>query len=71
MNGLDFSRASDLFMGTEKELALALRISVADLRELKTNPRRANPELMTRLGNVLLERGAAMKRVGEILQSDE
>jgi plasmid maintenance system antidote protein VapI len=65
---LDFTRATDLFMGSEQELALALGISVADVRELRTNPRRVTPELMDRLGNVLMERGSGMKRVGEMLR---
>ena len=68
---LDFARAADLFMGTEQELALALNVTVADLRELRTNPRRANPQLMERLAHVLIERGNAMKRVGELLLQGE
>lgn len=68
--GLDFARACDLFTGTEKELALALGISVADVRELRTNPRRANPELLSKLSKVLVERGRAMQRVGEMLSED-
>lgn len=68
--GLDFSRACDLFTGSEKELALALGISVADVRELRTNPRRANPELIAKLSKVLVERGRAMQRVGEMLADD-
>jgi hypothetical protein len=65
--GLDFKRASDLFLGSEQELAAALKISVADLRELRTNPGRASEGVITRLGQVLLERGKGMARVGEIL----
>jgi hypothetical protein len=65
---LDFTRATDLFMGSEQELALALNLSVADLRELRTNPRRVSPELLARLGNVLMERGKGMTRVGELLR---
>lgn len=64
---LDFTRASDLFLGSENELALALNISIADLRELRTNPRRASDELIARLANILVERGKGMTRVGEIL----
>ncbi|MGH7469192.1 MAG: hypothetical protein ACRENP_14645 [Longimicrobiales bacterium] len=64
---LDFTRATDLFMGNENELALALGITVADLRELRTNPRRVSAELLTRLGQVLMERGKGMTRVGELL----
>ncbi len=68
---LDFARAADLFMGSEKELAMALGVTVADVRELRTNPRRASPELMTRLGEVLVERGSGMKRVGEMMQESD
>lgn len=64
---LDFARAADLFMASEKELAAALGISVADVRELRTNPRRANPQLLEKFARVLIERGKAMQRVGEIL----
>jgi len=67
---LDFARAVDLFMGSENDLAAALGISVADIRELRTNPRRANPDLVQKLARVLVERGNAMKRVGEILLDD-
>ena len=65
--GLDFARGADLFMGSEQELALALGVAVADLREFRTNPKRANEELLTRLAQVLIERGEAMKRVGDLL----
>ena len=68
---LDFTRATDLFMGTEQELALALNVTVADLRELRTNPRRANAQLIERLAQVLIERGNGMKRVGEILLNEK
>jgi hypothetical protein len=69
--GLDFARGADLFMGSEQELALALGVTVADLRMLRTNPRRANEQLMTRLAEVLIERGNAMKRVGDLLLHGE
>ena len=68
---LDFTRATDLFMGTEQELALALNVTVADLRELRTNPRRANAQLIERLAQVLIEHGNGMKRVGEILLNEK
>jgi hypothetical protein len=55
-------------MASERELALALGITVADLRELRTHPGRASPELLARLGQVLIERGQGMKRVGEMLR---
>jgi hypothetical protein len=64
---LDFKRATDLFLGSEQELAAALKISVADLRELRTNPGRASEDVIARLGQVLHERGKGMARVGEIL----
>jgi hypothetical protein len=67
---LDFARAADLFMGSEHELALALGITVADMRELRTNPRRASPELVHKLAGILIERGNAMRRVGELLQEE-
>jgi hypothetical protein len=46
-------------------------VTVADLRELRTNPRRANAQLLERLAQVLIERGNGMKRVGEILLQNE
>ena len=67
---LDFRRATDLFMGTEPELAKALGMSIADLRAARTTPQSVSPELMDRLGRVLEERGAGMKRVGEILRGE-
>ena len=68
--GLDFARGADLFMGSEQELALALGVTVADLRECRTNPKRANEDLMARLAQVLIQRGEAMKRVGNLLLGD-
>jgi hypothetical protein len=67
---LDFSSAARLFMGTEEELARALQVSVADLRAYRTNPGRASKPLLGRLGAVLVERGAGMRRVGEMLQEN-
>lgn len=64
---LDFQSAAALFMGTEQELAKALGISVADLRAARTNPRHVPRELVRKLGNVLVERGSGMRRVGEML----
>ncbi len=64
---LDFKRATDVFLGTERELALALGVSVADLRDARQNPERAPEELVERLGRVLVERGNSMRRVGELL----
>ena len=67
---LDFSRAAQLFMGSEDELARAMSISVADLRALRTQPHRVSPQLLARLGAVLVERGKGMTRVGEMLLED-
>lgn len=67
---LDFASAVRLFMGTEQELARALGIEVADVRAMRTNPARATPDVLRRMGAVLLERGRGMVRVGEMLQED-
>jgi len=67
---LDFARSTDLFCGSEKELAMALNIDVGDLRQYRTNPQRAPKALMERMGRVLVERGSGMKRVGEMLIED-
>ncbi len=68
---LDFKRATDVFLGTEQELALALGVPVADLRDARQNPERAAEELLERLGRVLIERGNSMRRVGELLLDSE
>lgn len=68
--GLDFAKATDLFMGTEQELAKALGMSVADVRAARAAPQRVPRDLMNRLGRVLQERGAGMRRVGEMLSED-
>lgn len=65
---LDFRRATDLFVSTEEELAMALDVSVADVRSYRQNPGNAPREVMDRLGAVLVERGRGMARVGEMLQ---
>lgn len=67
---LDFARAAQLFMGSEDELARALSISVADLRAFRAQPQRATPDLLHRLGTILIERGRGMARVGEMLVED-
>ncbi len=67
---IDFKRASDLFLGSEKELALALAIPVGDLRDYRQNPERAPEELLRQLGRVLVERGNGMRRVGELLEEE-
>jgi hypothetical protein len=65
---LDFASAAALFMGTEDELARALDLEIADLRALRNTPQQAAPELLVKLGRVLVERGRGMARVGEMLQ---
>jgi hypothetical protein len=67
--GLDCARRRPVH-GLEQELALALGMTVADLREFRTNPKRANDDVMVRLAQVLIERGDAMKRVGDLLLDD-
>lgn len=67
---LDFSTATQLFLGSEVELARALGIDVADIRAFRTNPTRAPQQLLHRMGAVLVERGRGMVRVGEMLQED-
>ncbi len=54
-------------MGTENELATALRIPVADLRALRAHPRAIPDDMLRRLADVLIERGRGMVRVGEML----
>ena len=67
---LDFTRAAQLFMGTEDELAAGLGLSIADLRAARTQPQSATPALLARLGRLLEERGKGMARVGQMLQED-
>jgi len=67
---LDFKRATDLFMGTETELALALRCSIDELRAHRDRPAEAPADLLARVGGVLIERGDGMVRVGEMLVED-
>jgi len=67
MNGLDFRKATDLFLSSELELALALGITPVELRRYRRVPGTAPAGLMERLGGVLLERGRGMARVGELL----
>lgn len=65
---LDFRRAADLFISTEEELALALGVTVADVRSYRQKPATVPDDVMRRLGDVLVERGRGMARVGEMLQ---
>lgn len=67
---LDFASGARLFAGTEEELARALGLQVGDVRALCTTPANAAPETLARLGTVLVERGRAMVRVGELLLED-
>lgn len=67
MAGLDFKRATDLFLGTERELALALGLSESELRAHRREPGRVPDEVLDRLARVLIERGRGMVRVGELL----
>ncbi len=64
---LDFKRATDLFLGSEEELSLALGLPVGDLRAYRQNPEQAPDAAMERLGQVLVERGNGMRRVGELI----
>lgn len=70
MAGLDFRRAADLFIASEAELGAALGIPPADVARYRRTPNSVPPELLARLGGVLIERGQAMTRVGELLQSE-
>jgi len=64
---LDFKRATDLFLGSEQELSLALGMPLGDLRDYRQNPERAPDAVVQNLGRVLVERGNGMRRVGELL----
>lgn len=64
---LDFRSATDLFVSTEEELAMALGVPVADVRSYRQKPESAPPDLLDRLAAVLEERGRAMIRVGQML----
>ncbi len=65
---LDFRRATTLFMGTEEELARALGMEAGDLRRYRQQPESVPDDVLARLGNVLMERGRGMRRVGELLK---
>lgn len=68
---LDFKRATDLFLASENELALALGVPIGDLRDYRQNPDRVPEAVAERLGKVLVERGNGMRRVGELILSGE
>ncbi len=65
---LDFRNATDLFVSTEEELAMALGIPVADVRSYRQKPASAPRAVLDKLADVLVERGRGMVRVGEMLQ---
>lgn len=65
---LDFRNATELFVSTEEELAMALGIPVADVRSYRQKPGTTPPEVLEKLGAVLVERGRGMARVGEMLR---
>lgn len=67
MADLDFKRATDLFLGSDRELGLALGIPVEQLGEYRARPDNAPAPLIEKLGKVLVERGRGMMRVGEML----
>ena len=68
MAGLDFRRGADLFLSSEKELGAALGIPTPDVARYRRNPDLAPAEVLARLGTLLVERGRAMTRVGELLR---
>lgn len=65
---LDFRNATDLFVSTEEELAMALGIPVADVRSYRQKPASAPRDVLDKLAAVLVERGRGMARVGEMLR---
>lgn len=68
MAGLDFKRCSDLFLGSERELALALGIALDEVTRLRGRPEDASDTVLLRLAQVLEERGQGMQRVAEMLR---
>ncbi len=64
---LDFKRGTDLFLGRRNELALALGIETEELDGYRRQPATVPAALVNRLAEVLMERGRAMVRVGELL----
>lgn len=65
---LDFKRATDLFLGREEELARALRLDLAILRQHRKQPGAAPASLLHDVADILDERGRAMIRVAEMLR---
>lgn len=70
MAGLDFKRCTDLFLGSERELALALGIAPEEVKRLRSRPADAREEHLERLARVLDERGRGMLRVAEMLREN-
>lgn len=70
MRSLDFRRAATLFVASDEELARALDITEADVRRFRQDPASAPAELLERVGQVLVERGRGMLRVGEMMLED-
>lgn len=68
---LDFRTATDLFLGSEEELARALRVEPRVLRQHRRDPGRVPEVLLQNLADVLAERGRAMLRVSELLRDDD
>lgn len=68
MPGLDFRRAADLFISSERELGAALGITPSDVARYRRQPESTPPDVLARFGTVLVERGRGMARVGEMLQ---
>ncbi|HSH46887.1 MAG TPA: hypothetical protein VK966_13665 [Longimicrobiales bacterium] len=68
--GLDFKRAADLFVSTERELAMALGTSEQEVRRFRSDPGSVPRDVLARLGDVLVQRGRGMARVGEMLRED-
>lgn len=64
---LDFKRGTDLFLGRKNELAMALGIEPEALEGYRRQPATVPTDLMSRLAQVLMERGRGMVRVGELL----
>jgi hypothetical protein len=67
---LDFKSATDLFMGREEELAMALRIDPDAVRRHRSQPAAVPSALLHSLADVLEERGNAMVRVAEMLREE-
>lgn len=67
---LDFKSATDLFMGREEELAMALQIDPDAVRQHRDRPAAVPSALLHAVADVLEERGNAMVRVAEMLREE-